>query len=359
MKVLFVYKYLTLGGCETVLRARLDGLAAQGIEARAWFLHEGGGRSLFRGVEDRIRVGDVSAARQEIERGGHDVVSTLDTEEILAPFRSRSVSSRLVVEVHSPYLESLEYLRHMKGVAVSKYLTPSAYQAGVVRERVGGAVPIHVCPNPLRAEFAAPLAAFPFPPRRPVVAWIGRLDRLKNWEEMIEVARRLRARGSTAELWVVGRPPEGESAAPFAERARKAGVLPRLRWFRGLAHERVAVLLDAVRASGGLLLSTSRGDSFGMTVAEAMARGCAVVVPRYGPFPEFVDATCGATYAPGVPDDAAGQIEAILQDADGRARLGDCGRAGILARHGPAPALAALASELRSVVTPARGTLAG
>jgi hypothetical protein len=39
VKVLFVYKYLTLGGVEAVLRARLDGLSAAGIEAHAWFFH--------------------------------------------------------------------------------------------------------------------------------------------------------------------------------------------------------------------------------------------------------------------------------------------------------------------------------
>ena len=47
MKVLFVYKYLTLGGVETVLRARLDGLAECGIDAHAWFFDDLGGRALF------------------------------------------------------------------------------------------------------------------------------------------------------------------------------------------------------------------------------------------------------------------------------------------------------------------------
>ncbi len=60
MKVLFVYKYLTLGGCETVLRARLDGLTALGVDARAWFLNDGPGRSIFAGVEDRVHLSDAA-----------------------------------------------------------------------------------------------------------------------------------------------------------------------------------------------------------------------------------------------------------------------------------------------------------
>jgi glycosyltransferase involved in cell wall biosynthesis len=358
MKVLFVYKFLTLGGCETVLRARLDGLPAHGIDARAWFLHDGAGRALFRGVEHRVDVGSVQAAHAAIARGDYDVVSTLDTEEILPTFRAGEVAARLFVEVHSPYLENLEYLRTLRGLPVCRYLVPSRFQAGIVRERVGDAATIRVCPNPLRSEFAAPLIDFPAPPRRPVVVWIGRFDRLKNWQEMVEVARRLVARGSAAEIWMVGRPPEGEAAAPFVDTVRRAGILPRLRWYRGLSHDRVAVLLDAVRASGGVLVSTSRGDSFGMTVAEALVRACAVVVPRYGPFPEFVDDSCGLFYAPGDADDAARQIDSLIKDGERRTRLGLAGREQVLARYGPAPALAALSDELRSVTVSAQRTAA-
>jgi glycosyltransferase involved in cell wall biosynthesis len=110
-------------------------------------------------------------------------------------------------------------------------------------------------------------------------------------------------------------------------------------------------VLDGVRASGGVLVSTSRGESFGMAVVEGMARGCAVVVPSLGPFPEFVEhGVTGRMYRPGDERQAAMEVAVFLQDADERALCGRRAREAILARHAPEVALRLLADELHKVV---------
>ena len=38
----------------------------------------------------------------------------------------------------------------------------------------------------------------------PVVAWIGRLDRVKNWVEYLRIAAALLERGRLVEFWLVG-----------------------------------------------------------------------------------------------------------------------------------------------------------
>src|SRR6185312_11639088 len=86
VKVLFVYKYLTLGGVEAVLRARLDSLAPAGIEAHAWFFHDYGGRSIFQGREDRLHVGPVEECLRFARREGFDLLSSIDSEEVLPGF---------------------------------------------------------------------------------------------------------------------------------------------------------------------------------------------------------------------------------------------------------------------------------
>jgi glycosyltransferase involved in cell wall biosynthesis len=205
-----------------------------------------------------------------------------------------------------------------------------------------GRVPVLVIPNPLREAFVAEPEPFPVPLRRPVVAWIGRLDELKNWKEFIELAGKL-----SAEIWLAGKPVEAGVAQELLERSREAGILDRLRWYRGLPHDRVPAFLDAVRDSGGVAVSTSKGESFGMTVAEAMARRCAVVAPDRTPFTEFVeDGVNGRLYRPGA---AAERVQELLDDAGQRARLGDKARESILARYAPEPALETLATSLRSL----------
>jgi glycosyltransferase involved in cell wall biosynthesis len=350
VKVLFVYKYLTLGGVETVLRARLDQLDRWGIEAHAWFFHDLGGRSVFAGREDRICVGPPGECLRRALAGKFDLLDSIDTEEILEAWQG-GTGPRLVFECHTPYVENLEYLRRLAPLKPAAVLVPSEHQRRIVLERLGPGVEVRVVPNPLREAFTVPPEPFPAPPRRPVVAWIGRLDGLKNWQGFVDLGGELlrRVPGADTELWIAGRPVEDATAAGLQERARSAGILGRLRWYRGLPHDRVPAMLDAVRDSGGVLVSTSSGESFGMTVAEAMARACPVAAPDRTPFTEFVkDGQTGVLFrADGSWREAADRIAALLADAPRRRALGEAGRESILARHAPEPALAALAADLR------------
>lgn len=347
MKVLFVYKYLTLGGVEAVLRARLDGLGRTGIEAHAWFFHDLGGGSIFAGLEDRIHLGGVEECLRHAREQGFDLLCTIDTEEVLPAFGGAAGRPRLVLECHSAYPESLEYLRRLPAHRPAAVFTPSETHRRTVRDRVGGAVEVRVVPNPLQREFIAEPAPFAAVPPRPVIAWIGRLDEHKNWRLFLRVAESLARRGGGAEVWIAGRPVTADGAAELQERARETGVLGRLRWFRGLPHQRIPSFFDAVRDSGGVAVTTSRGESFGMTVVEAMARGCAVLVPGQGPFTEYVEeGVSGSLYRPGSARSAIDRLQALLGDAALRDRCGRRAREIVLERFAPEPALAVLAREL-------------
>ncbi len=350
MRVLFLYKYLTLGGCEAVLRARLDELRDHGIQARVWFFHDLGGRSVFRGVEDRIQVGNLGALVAHLARAEYEIVSTLDTEEILPYFRSTHRLPQLVIESHSPYVENLEYLRHTADLPVRAFFVPSRYQATIVQQRTDSVAPITVIPNPLCTGFEEPLRPFLPTSTRPVVAWFGRLDSLKNWREFVQIAGALVHQGRRAEFWLAGRPQGEQTAWELYTLARDEGVLPHLRWFRGISHDRVPRFMDAVRCSGGVVISTSRGESFGMVAAEAMARGCVVMAPAWGPFPEFITpGETGLLYEPADVQGGAEAIDSVMRENDRRERLGTAARASILARHGARVAIDVLVAELQRI----------
>jgi glycosyltransferase involved in cell wall biosynthesis len=356
VKVLFVYKYLTLGGVEAVLRARLDGLAASGIEAHAWFFHDYGGRSIFHGREDRLHVGPVEECLRFARRERFDLLSSIDSEEVLPGFAGSSGGPRLVMECHSTYLANIEYLRGLAAYRPAAVFSPSEGHARLVRERVGEGIPVRVVPNPLRQEFVAEPPPFPAPPPYPVMAWIGRLDDHKNWRGFVEIAGLLGRRGVEHEAWIIGKPPDPEVPARLLAAAREARALRRLRWLGALPYGRIPVFLDAVRESGGVVTSTSRGESFGLTIAEAMARRCAVAAPDQAPFPELVEpGKTGALFTPGSAASAADRVQELIADAGLRADLGRRAREAVLARFAPEPALAVLAEELRRV---AGGTIA-
>jgi glycosyltransferase involved in cell wall biosynthesis len=352
VKVLFVYKFLTMGGVETVLRTRLEGLPALGVDAHAWFLFDGPGRVIFEGIESRVHIGSTAMLRDFLIDKGFDLISSLDTEEIFPTFRRLREQPTLVIEAHSPYPENLEYLRFLGDLPVAAFFVPSAYQAQVIRPRVGREANIQVIPNPLSERFVAELQDFSPSPPHPVVAWIGRLDELKNWVEFIDIAGHLRKRNEDIEFWVVGRSGGEEISQALYKRAQRAGILDRLRWYRGLPYVHMPALLDAVRVSGGVVVSTSKGDSFGLTVAEGMARGCAVVVPSEGPFCEFVtDGVHGWIYQLGSSKDGAEKIDSLLNNSQLRAAFGQSGRQNILEKHSAVNALGVLASAVQRLIS--------
>jgi glycosyltransferase involved in cell wall biosynthesis len=352
VKVLFVYKFLTMGGVETVLRVRLDGLPEYGFDAYVWFLFDGPGRVIFEGIESRVHVGSTAMLRDFLIEESFDLVCSLDTEEIFPTLRRLREQPILVIEAHSPYPENLEYLRFLGDLPVAAFFVPSAFQAQVIRPRVGRDANIQVIPNPLSDHFGAELQDFSPSSPHPVVAWIGRLDELKNWEEFIELAGHLRKMTEDIEFWIVGRSGGMEISQTVYKRANRAGILDRLRWFRGLPYAYMPTLLDAVRVSGGVVVSTSKGDSFGLTIAEGMARGCAVVVPSEGPFREFVtDGVHGLIYQLGSSKDGAEKVDTLLKDDLSRSEFGQRGRKSILEKHRAVNALSVLANAFQALMT--------
>jgi glycosyltransferase involved in cell wall biosynthesis len=356
MRVLFVYKYLTLGGVETVLRARLEGLLAHGIEAEAWFLSDGIGRILFRGMESLVRVGGINDLQRYLDGWPKDLVATIDTEEVFPALAAFSRHVPVVLELHSPYRENRVYLRWLDRLSIRALWVPSRYQAEVVARSFPHLPYPRVIPNPLRSAFVEERQLFSPPPPLAVVAWIGRLDGLKNWGEFLRIGGLILKDGGDVEFWIVGNAPRFGPAADLLRKAKRAGVMARFKWLPSLPHSVMPRLLDAVRESGGVLVSTSRGESFGMTIAEGMARRCPVVVPALGPFPEYVrDGENGLCYRPGSVQEAAHCVAALLSDAALRRRLGENARRDILALCGPENALAILARELAIAAQPPAG----
>lgn len=346
MRALFVYKYLTLGGVETLLGARLEGLGAFGVEAEAWFLSEGDGAGVFRGLEGRIHIGGIDALRRHLGAHPQDVISSIDTDDVLPTLRE--LSAAVLLEVHSPYLENLDYLRRLDGRGIAGVLVPSEHQKAIAQERLGWEAEIRVIPNALARHVAAEPAPFhPVPPRA-IVAWVGRLDPLKDWRAFVSVARAVGREFDEVEFWMVSPAPAFRGDEDLFRSASRAGIASRIIWFQSLAHRRVVRLMDAVRDSGGVVLSTSRGESFGMAIAEGMARSCAVVAPALGPFPEYIaDGKNGLLYAPRSAEAAAAAVARFLRDPALRDRCAGRARRDILSRHAPAQALQALADALQ------------
>ncbi len=350
MKVLFVYKYLTTGGVESVLRVRLDELPRFKVKAEAWFLSYVDGRSIFKLGDSRIHIGDIDALREHLLSHWYDAVSSIDTEEIFPLLQNSSYKRKVIVESHSPYIENLEYLRTLDNSLIKVIFVPSLHQASMVRERICDRISIRVVPNAIAPGFTKEIIPFSPAPRQPIIAWVGRLDKLKNWRAFIKLTSLLSSWKNDLEYWVVGRPAHRDLVSAFFLEARKAKVLDRLRWWKNLPHDRMPFLFDAIRTSGGVVVSTSKGESFGMVIAEAMARSCGVVAPQQGPFDEFIlHGQSGLLYPPNSMTAARLDVQNLIEDVSARESYGAIGREMILQRHTPQVAINVLAETLHEI----------
>jgi len=351
VKVLFAYKYLTLGGVESVLRARLEGLPAIGVDAHAWFLSDGPGQASFQDVRDRVHIGGLHDLQRWVDSEKPHAITSIDTEEVFPALADIAYRIPVILEIHSPYRENRAYLRWLRAIRPRAYFVPSRHQSTIVAKGTAMRAPVLVVPNPLRDIFVAEPEPSCAPPPNAVVAWIGRLDAAKDWQAFLRIGRLLGKASAKVELWMVGEAQGLAGHDRLFRKAKREQVLPRLKWYPSLAHDVVPRLLDAVVASGGVLTSTSRTESFGMTIAEGMARACAVVAPNEGPFPELVgDGIAGRLYRPGDEKNAAGIIADLLSDPTQRNVLGLQARSAILERHAPDVALRVLADSLERVL---------
>ena len=196
--------------------------------------------------------------------------------------------------------------------------TISAYTSSLVRE-------VGVEPT---AEFAAFMDLEPFVesppdplPERPVVLFVGVLERYKAVDVLAEAWRRAAPRVPDATLRLVGRGALHETATALV------GDLPaQARWTKSLSTPEVARALDEAT----VLVLPSRSEGLGRVVVEAFCRGRGVVGSRVGGIPDIVeDGVSGVLVDPGDPQALADALVRVLSDRPLAERLGVAAHAAV------------------------------
>lgn len=224
----------------------------------------------------------------------------------------------------------------------AKIVSPSADYARVVRamlyarlrwfRAIGrvAVIPHGVTLPPLGDKLSAPVPT----PLRVVAA--TRLDNdTKRPHDLIEIARRAFDRGVPMHLTIAGAGPE--------EPAMRASAPPNVT-LRGLVpHEEIARLL----VDSDVLVSTSGSEAFGLSIAEAMAAGCAIVAADIpGPVRELVTSATGIRVEIG---DIDAFVDAIMATGARARILGTAGRELVAARFSRARMLRQYAMLIRAL----------
>ncbi len=157
------------------------------------------------------------------------------------------------------------------------------------------------------------LAITPEPTRRDDIACLGRISPEKRLEEIIELVERLRHRGWSLGLRLLGHLDEGAYARHIRRLALDRPWLRLDGWCTGLDKARI---LRQCRYGA----HACRGEAFGIAVAELVKAGCLTLVPRVGAPAEIV-AEPGLIFTN--VEDAVAKLEQLLRDPVRRARMAE------------------------------------
>lgn len=172
-----------------------------------------------------------------------------------------------------------------------------------------------VVPYPLPSSRATPRSQRPRNPRQPLVAgFLGRLHPKKN----VDLIVRSVARGPAGtRLRVAGSGPEAFERT-LVKGAAECGVADRVEWLGFVTRNERPAFLDSL----DVLLLVSEYESFGLAIAEGMARGVPVIVSsRTGIASIVAKYDCGLVVEPN-PTEVAAALLLLADDTQRAARMG-------------------------------------
>jgi glycogen synthase len=260
-------------------------------------------------------------------RGGAPVVAHLHTPIGLVTRTSGLRAGRAIRAADA--LERTAVARADAVTAPSRLLARTLEADGWLARRRG---PVTVVPYPVDPEPWAAVGGAGATP--PIVLAVGRLERRKAPEMLVEACGRLTPEIPGLELVLAGRSEEQRDGMGYAEwlqvAAARAGVALRL------AGEVARDALPALVARARVVAVPSRFDNFPMAALEALAAGRPVVcTDATGTADLLSGSDAGAVVPVGDPAALAAALAPYLRDADVAARAGAAARALAVARCSP------------------------
>jgi glycosyltransferase involved in cell wall biosynthesis len=342
VRILQISSARALGGGERHLADLANGLARRGHEVFAALAPQSPLREELMALPEKnlftlrlrnaLDVGSAHELARLVRKGGIEIVHAhMGRDYLLAALAVQLASShaRLVITRH--VLFPLNKLHRITLSRVARVIAVSEAVAEDLRaQRIFPAHKIRVVTNGIDIKrFDASMRASRrekfrrmahIAPERVLVGMLAEINPLKGQEDFLRAAAIIARSFAGVEFIVAGRDPSraGEHRARI-ERLIKELALPagRVHLTGWLAD--VAPLLFAL----DLFVSASHTESFGLTIAEAMASGLAVVATATRGAQEIIDDTeTGVLVQVGDAEALAAALIRLIEDEQERERLG-------------------------------------
>ena len=182
---------------------------------------------------------------------------------------------------------------------------------------------------------------FKLPAQAPIVLFLGRIHPIKRLDLLADAFGLVLRQHADAHLVIAG-PDEDGHRAQIAPRFTPFGDA--VTWTGRVDDMSKRQLLDAA----GVLVMCSDAESFGMSVAEAMAAAKPVVVTRTCPWLELESHHAGF-WVEQTPDAVAAGVNAVLSDRSAARDMGCRGRSLVASQYSWPHAASALLNEYKAI----------
>ncbi|MCL6572150.1 MAG: glycosyltransferase family 4 protein [Bacillus sp. (in: Bacteria)] len=322
MKVLVIWRLLTVGGVNAGWRNRSIYFKTHGIDTEFLYTTDHGGRHIMEDVAPVYLTQNEPEIIKIIKENFYDAIIVVDTGKAFKWIQKANYQGPVIVEARTPELIKLiPQLKSFRRIEPETIIVPSQYQKRVVSILTEG-IPITVIYNGVDTSFFRMLESeeidFNNVPihsnDKKIIGWIGRLDKRKNWQMLIEIAKVIKSERDDIVFWVIGGA-QSVQREEFRIKWQEEQLTDLIQWFPVIPYQQMPHVYAKIRQSGGCTLATTKSESFGNTFIESMVCGVPVVASKMMPVTELVlDEENGLLFRGQNVDDAVGQLYRILDN---------------------------------------------
>lgn len=322
MKVLVIWRLLTVGGVNAGWRNRSIYFKQHGIDTEFLYTTDHGGLHIMQDIAPVYLTKDEKEIIKIIRKNSYDAIIVVDTKAAYKWIRKAKYKGPVIIEARTPeMIKLMPHLKSFKGIEPKCIIVPSNYQKRLVSILTND-IPIHVIYNGVDTTFfqALPEEEVDYnsdpilPTSKKIIGWIGRLDKRKNWPMLMEAAKKIKSERDDLEIWVIGGA-QSVQREEFKAVWEEEGLTDIIKWFPVIPYQQMPHVYAKIRQSGGCTLATTKSESFGNTFIESMICGVPVVASRMMPVTELVvEGETGLLFRGQNVDDAVNQIYGVVDD---------------------------------------------
>jgi glycosyltransferase involved in cell wall biosynthesis len=295
MKLLVIWRLLTVGGVNAGWRNRAVYFKEHGIETEFLYTKDLGGMHIMNDVSKVYLTKSKSEIVELIKRRNYDAIIVIDTKDAYAWIEEAGFKGPVIVEARTPEILKLKpHIEHFGSIKPKEIIVPSHHQKRLVSILLKEQIPISVIYNGINTSFFKPKEDIvpekePYRPvNKKIIGWIGRVDKRKNWKLLLKIAEIIKSERKDIEFWLIGGA-KSVQREKFMTDWQSRNLTDIIKWFPVIPYQEMPNVYSKIKMSGGCTLATTKGESFGNTFIEAMACGVPIVAPNISSIPELVD----------------------------------------------------------------------